>query len=157
MSNSAIDWHATEPIVVARSKDLRPLFDPAMPWHTCLRTAPVLMVPERLLHVMEKEADGRMEIFRQRPDLILGALEYPQIVETEPRYWDKIDHYSQTYVIEPDDDRQLQRYIGVAVNLANPPGEHESDHHYMRTCYVLDNRNLFTPQGALKPRWRWAK
>ncbi len=63
------------------------------------------IVPERILHVMEGEADGRLEIFRRRPELIHRALENPTIVEAVPRYWDKINHFSQTFLIEFDEER----------------------------------------------------
>jgi len=153
-----INWDSPEEAFITTSMDIRHLFDTSDLWYLCVRSERVRIVPERILHIMEGERDGRLEIFRRRPDLLYLALEYPEVIEAKPRYWDKIGHYSMTYLVRLDDDSEHpNRYVAVAINLANPPGEPEAEYHYVRTCYVIEYRNVFKASGEIRQRWKLAK
>lgn len=149
----SINWPSPERIEITRSADLCHLFDSTIPGHAYLRCLPVVIVPERIAHVIDKGKDGRVARLKTRPDLIICALESPEIVEARPEYRDGIDHYKVTYVVE--DDQEPGIYVGVAISLANLPSQPECDEHYIFTVYCPEYRTFFTPQGEIKPRWQY--
>lgn len=112
----------------------------------------MIVGPYRIAHITEK-SDVRMQVLRARPDLIFHALEAPEIIEaTPPQKRDMpVPHYSQTFIVE--NAQTPQTYVGVAVSLANAPEQQESAEHFVLTVYCPLHRNLYYPDGSLKPRW----
>lgn len=148
---SLINWMSPTRVVLTHTADLCHLFDGTIPGAIYVRRMPVVIVPERIAHVIEKK-DGRIRRLRNRPDLIIRALESPEIIESRPEYLASIDHYKLTYVVEDDQDPGV--YVGVAVSLANFPGQPECEEHFIFTVYCPEYRSFFTPQGEMKRRWR---
>lgn len=151
MNNPLINWASPARVVLTHTADLCHLFDATVPGYLHLRRMPVVIVPERIAHVIEKK-DGRIRRLKERPELIIRALESPEIIESLPEYLDGIDHYKLTFVVEDDQDPGV--YVGVAVSLANLPDQPECDEHFVFTVYCPEYRNFFTPQGEMKGRWR---
>jgi len=147
-----INWASPEPTVLAHSADLRHLFVESVPGGEYAQRMPVEIVPHWIAHVIEKSADGRVKRLKDRPDLIIRAIASPEIVEAKPEYLDSIGHYKLAFIVE--DDRTPKMYVGVALSLANLPGQHNCEKHYVLTLWCPDHRNLFTPQGEMKPRYR---
>lgn len=151
-----INWDSPEDMFLPPPKDLQYLCDSSDAWYECARAAPILVVPVRIKHVLDRGKDGRMEIVRRRPDLIQRALEQPMVIETF-EYMDEMDHWKTTFYTEiDDDDKTPHRFLAVVLNLANPPGQHECDYHYLRTIHPIDGRNIIKADGSVHPRRRRA-
>lgn len=87
-----IDWDSPKQVILTHTYDLRHLFDNTVDGYLYVRRMPVVIVPERIAHVIEK-TDGRVQRLKERPELIIRALESPEIIEAVPEYRPSIDHF----------------------------------------------------------------
>jgi len=117
------------------------------------RPCPVIVEPAAFLHKAQIDA-ARPAFIGERSDLVVKAIEEPEIVYREPRRLEN-GHFSQLLAVA--DPKDPQHYLAVVLSLANLPGEPRSEFHLVTTVYPARRRYFFRTlaNGHLELKQRW--
>lgn len=107
-------------------------------------------------HLTDKEHQSRLIWLKQNQEHLPIAVSSPEIIERTLR--PRLDgHYSATQIIElPKKSDGKNRYMAVAISLSQDVSGSDA-YHQITTIYPIKFRDLFTPNGELKEKYKLIK